>query len=489
MAGTPTILPSARVFTGPGDRLFGYDRIWVLIHAGTTKTAADYDPGHFLIRGRRGDDGSDLELLTHTLQQAHKEAAYAALHETIHDPTSLPPTYQPHHKPGQAQIALMGDMPLVWTVDFDQNRIFYDREGQHLMYEFSIPEKLPIRLRDFRPYIPMQLPVASTNYMSRISSMTAAPRDDVPEVLFDLVYRFASDYESNWRTSGLTIERYGVHSLAMGILSCFTMKFDMQKLSAPPDKQFPYLARSDFSDLLRWRVWPSPQVVSTVSFGETQIIFTERMDLAMSLVHEHFNTIVTGQIFGESKESHRRHRRVRCNSKIHYIVTSIREIQYFTKTLSIGEVSMTCTPAITLFDGVNPPSETGVRWLLSAIYKQVYPPIHRVPQLPVELQEMILDYALPPRAYDSFFRAVFAARLGLGVSFNFQSQGRLIVLRPLGGAERMRRTESEYQLMFCGRYVGLTYQVDEGAMVQSCRPPWTGADTLWHRAYQQFYQR
>lgn len=148
----------------------------------------------------------------------------------------------------------MGDTPLVWTVDFDQNRIFYDREGSHLTYDFSIPEKLPIRLRDFRPYIPMQLPIASTKHMSRICSLTAAPRDEVPEVLFDLVYRFASDYESNWRTSGLTVERYGLHSLAMGILSCFTMNFDMQKLSAHLDKRFPYLARSEYSDLLRWRV-------------------------------------------------------------------------------------------------------------------------------------------------------------------------------------------------------------------------------------------
>lgn len=382
----------------------------------------------------------------------------------------------------------MGDTPLVWTVDFDQNRIFYDREGSHLTYDFSIPEKLPIRLRDFRPYIPMQLPIASTKHMSRICSLTAAPRDEVPEVLFDLVYRFASDYESNWRTSGLTVERYGLHSLAMGILSCFTMNFDMQKLSAHLDKRFPYLARSEYSDLLRWRVWPSPQVVSTVSFGETQIIFTERMDLAMSLVHEHFNTVVTAQIFGESKESHKRHRRVRCNSKVCYIVTSIREIQHFTKTLNTGEVSMTCTPAIAFFDGVHPPSKTGVRWLLNAIYKQVYPPIHRVQQLPVELQEIILDYALPRRAYHVFFRAVFAARLGLGVSFNFQLQGRPIVLRPLGGAE-MRITESEYELMFWGRYVGLTYQVEEGAMVQRWHPPWTGADTQWHRTYQQFGQR
>jgi hypothetical protein len=77
MSGIQTILPSARVFTGPGDRLFGYDRIWVIIYAGIAKTArinapTTYDPGHHLIKGRCGHDGSDLELITHILQQATK---------------------------------------------------------------------------------------------------------------------------------------------------------------------------------------------------------------------------------------------------------------------------------------------------------------------------------------------------------------------------------------------------------------------------------
>jgi hypothetical protein len=75
MASMPIILPSARVFTGPGDRLFGYERIWVLVYAGAalkTSTLPHKHHSHHLIRGRHGDDGSDLELLTHILQQARK---------------------------------------------------------------------------------------------------------------------------------------------------------------------------------------------------------------------------------------------------------------------------------------------------------------------------------------------------------------------------------------------------------------------------------
>jgi hypothetical protein len=384
----------------------------------------------------------------------------------------------------------MSDTPLVWTVDFDRNRIFYDREGHHLTWNFSLPEHLPIRLTDFQPYTPMQLPIASSKQVSSMCSTKAAPQDDAPQVLFDMVYRLASDYERTWRTAGLTIKRYGLHPLAMGILSCLTMNFDMRKISAAHQKQHPDVAQFNFSDLLRWRAWPGAQVVSTVSFGETQVIFTERMDLATSLVHEHFNTMITSQPFGVTRDSHKRHRRLRCNITVHYIVTSIREIQYFTKTLGMGPIRMTCTPVIPFFDGVDPPSETAVRWLLNAIYGQAYPHVPLLQKLPVELQEMIIDYACPPPdRYDAFDRAVFAARLGLGASFNFRTRGRAIVLCAPSEDGEMQPAELKYQLRFWDRYVGLTYQVDGDTTKQSPPSRWSEDDTKWHIRYKAFWQK
>jgi hypothetical protein len=75
MASIPLILPSARVFAGPGDRLSGYDRIWVIVYAGAalkTSTWPRRHHRHHLIRGRRGVDSSDLELLMHVLHEADK---------------------------------------------------------------------------------------------------------------------------------------------------------------------------------------------------------------------------------------------------------------------------------------------------------------------------------------------------------------------------------------------------------------------------------
>jgi hypothetical protein len=63
-----------------------------------------------------------------------------------------------------------------------------------------------------------------------ICSPAAAPRDVVPESLFRLVYRMATDYEHKWRMFGLTVESHGLNHLAMGILSCFTLNFEVRKV-------------------------------------------------------------------------------------------------------------------------------------------------------------------------------------------------------------------------------------------------------------------
>jgi hypothetical protein len=34
MASVPLVLPGVRLFLGPGDALFEYNRIWVVLHAG-----------------------------------------------------------------------------------------------------------------------------------------------------------------------------------------------------------------------------------------------------------------------------------------------------------------------------------------------------------------------------------------------------------------------------------------------------------------------
>jgi len=390
----------------------------------------------------------------------HSEDAYNELCEALsEDPLGRLCSVESQ----QCHAALRGDTPLVWTVDLNQTRIFYDREGLHLVHEFSLPWKGPLRLRHFQTYIPAELPPQICKQSSMICSHAAAPRDVVPKTLYDLVYRMVTDYEHNWRGSGLTVERYGMHHLAMGILSCFTLNFEVQKIGWRNTHLHPYLTRVRSSNLLRWRVWPSPQVLTTVSLGATQVIFTERMDLATSMVHEHFATLVLGDLYNLAHElGVEESGNTPFYVKVQYVVTSLREIQCFSKVHSKGESTMTCTPVQDFFDGANPPSEVGVRWLLNSIHGHKYPlhtPIH---DLPLEIQEMILEYACPSSSYNVLDRAIFSAQLDLGLPFNFQQQSYPFRSCELSDEREMDPGRSEYQVRIWGDYVGMTYQLDDG---------------------------
>jgi hypothetical protein len=80
MASRLLVLPSARIFVGPGDRLFGYDRIWVVVYAGRGQgdgpdRRAPRD--HHFLQGRHGEESKDLELLSDVLRLSNKGTASA----------------------------------------------------------------------------------------------------------------------------------------------------------------------------------------------------------------------------------------------------------------------------------------------------------------------------------------------------------------------------------------------------------------------------
>jgi hypothetical protein len=122
--------------------------------------------------------------------------------------------------------------------------------------------------------------------------------------------------------------------------------------------------------------------------------------------------------------------------------------------------------------------------MLNAIHQETYPAHSPIPDLPLELQEMILDYACPPETHHLFDRAIFAAKLGIGVPFSFQSQTFSVRLRMLHKEGEIDPTEPEYHVLFWAEYVGMTYQVDKGEYVGmtfqvdkggTIKPPWSKA--------------
>jgi hypothetical protein len=110
--------------------------------------------------------------------------------------------------------------------------------------------------------------------------------------------------------------------------------------------------------------------------------------------------------------------------------------------------------------------------MLNAIHQETYPAHSPIPDLPLELQEMILDYACPSETHHLFDRAIFAAKLGIGVPFSFQSQTLPIRLCTLSKEREIDPTDPEYHVMFWDEYVGMTYQVDRGGTI---KPSWSKA--------------
>jgi hypothetical protein len=320
--------------------------------------------------------------------------------------------------------------------------------------------------------MPRELPLQSSKQLSKMCSCAAAPRDVVPDRLYRVVYRLASDYERNWRESGFSIQRDGLHNLALGLLSCFTLELDVQQVDRFDIHTFKHSSRVNPHNLLRWRTWPSPQVVTTVSLGTTQIIFTERMDSAVSLVHEHFANVVLkdiGQFVykrSDYKTPQARLPIIRRGYngfyvKVHYVVTSVKEIQCFTKVHSKHKTTMVCTPIETFFSGTGPPSETGLRWLLNAIYRYTYPVSTQIHRLPIELQEMILNYTFPPLTSNVFSRAIFAAQLDIGMPFHFKQLRHSFRTCDFNEKRAMNSRQPEYQVRIWGDYVGMSYQLDD----------------------------
>lgn len=340
----------------------------------------------------------------------------------------------------------------------DQGRIFYDREGVHLMFESPLPANHSLKLRHFQPYVQIELPMHRSKQMTTVCSPMVAPSDTIPQSLYDLVYGLAKDYEYNWRSSGFTAERDGLHHLAMGILSCFTLNIDPDKIEPEGFAQDEWCAKwVDPGNFLCWRTWPHQQIITTISMGETQIIFTTRMDQAMMLVHEHFSSNILGQFGRAGSYANRLHNS--CQSELLYIVTSISKIQCFRVSLKEGQTTVSCTPVETFFNGCDPPTERGVRWLLNAIHGKNYPlrtPIHN---LPLELQEMIFCYAFPFIEGNIFKGAILRAELNIGIPFNFRSGDDPVVSCGLGMERELDLEESDYRIRIWNWYVGITYQV------------------------------
>lgn len=337
--------------------------------------------------------------------------------------------------------AFRADRPQVWTVDFDQDRIFLDREDLHLVHPFSLPEVYSIRIERFEPYTPADLPPWKPKQLR--TSWTLP--DVIPQQLFDLVYRLVSDYYHSWYGRKFSIESpRGLQQLGFGILSCLTLNFKAS--SWHPDTfnadSWPWETNMS-SNLLRWRTWPTPPVVPTIDLGRVVIIFSARLEDAARLVQDHY-------MQGIGKNTHQ----PSPFPEIIYVVTTLRAIQVFKKTQTTTEATF----AVSFLYDDGTVSPIAVRWLLNAIHGHWYPLTTPIHPLPIEIHELILDHA----STCDIDRAVYASLLGIGMPFNWTSGNIPLKHLELLNIRHINGIHPEQRLMFWDEYMGLSYQPDSG---------------------------
>ncbi|KAF2789438.1 hypothetical protein K505DRAFT_328237 [Melanomma pulvis-pyrius CBS 109.77] len=337
--------------------------------------------------------------------------------------------------------AFRADHPQVWTVDFDQERVFLDRENLHLVHPCSRYGMFKLRIERFEPYTPADLPPWKPTQLHRCWTLP----DVIPQQLFDLVYRLVSDYYRSWYGRRFSIESpRGLQQLGFGLLSCLTLNF--KTTSWHPDTfnsdSWPWETNMS-SNLLRWRTWPTPPVVPTIDLGRVVIIFTARLEDAARLVQTHYM-----QAIGKTTN------RPSPFPDTIYVVTTLRALQVFKKTQTTTEATF----AVSFLYDDGTLSPVAVRWFLNAIHGHGYPLTTQIHRLPIEIQELILENA----STCDIDRAVYASILGIGVPFNWKSGNIPLKHLELLNIRHINGIHPEQRLMFWGEYMGLSYQPDSG---------------------------
>ncbi|KAH8708446.1 hypothetical protein GQ44DRAFT_464376 [Phaeosphaeriaceae sp. PMI808] len=151
-------------------------------------------------------------------------------------------------KPHLSNSVTDDEEPILWAVDFNRNRVFHDRFGFHRTFEFSLPETGSIinyNVHEFqdpasklidvmdpllrasidaaqksmclKAYKPMGLSPKLCPALPAKCSFAAAPRDVIPQSLYDPVFRITADYQNMARDRHITPNSFG---FTISILAC-----------------------------------------------------------------------------------------------------------------------------------------------------------------------------------------------------------------------------------------------------------------------------
>jgi hypothetical protein len=429
---------SAQLFLGSGDKLSEFNGIWIIVCQARREVVGNNVHGH-----------QELTLLSSCINNLPGKNHGRTLSCIFHDDniafTSTGLTrylrygqHSPKHWPATQ----------VWTVDFDQARIYLDRDDYHYVHDFPrSAHSDSLTIPRFRPCTPVDLPIWKPRVL-----LSWTPPDVIPQQLFDLVYRLVADYHANWRGRGYSANTADkLQKLGFGVFSCFTLNFKAE-LCDPSTFENYHECRQDRNqwrpssylgcNYLRWRTWPSPPVVPTINLEHAVIILSQNLDNAARLVQDHYMDVACD---GSAQP------------ELTYVVTSMSCVQLFKKTAT----TFATTPIIGFLQPAGSPSPRAVAWLLNAIHGHWYPLTTHLHKLPLELQELTLSHITPC----DIERAKYAALLDIGIPFAWSvtHEREIVPLRLLNMQHPSRprqisKTYPKQDITIWEDYLGLSYQ-------------------------------
>jgi hypothetical protein len=324
----------------------------------------------------------------------------------------------------------------VWTFDLDKDTLRCDKERYHMQVSLEHARRTPLAMSDFEPYALPAYPDTSCNIFSEAS--WSPQRQGLDQSLLQrrkaLVFRVLSDFTLQWKHvlrgpyNNSTFRR-----LAYAVVRIITLDFTVVEFTTPRQSIGGPLVKPQ--DLPKWNPWGG----DIVRHGGVSIVMCQHTPHAICLIRANFRKwVLSNQNSNSIRMS---------DAAKTYLIFSMQEIilyQISSELEKHSKVEPLFTNTFTL-------STEAIVILLAAT--QQHAPKLSIQDVPVELQDMILDKC----AAGPLQHAKLGCNLNIGSPFTWKWNDRDIE-REQCIRNRSDGTPVESQIWFDNCFSGLAYK-------------------------------
>lgn len=325
----------------------------------------------------------------------------------------------------------------VWNFDLDSDVLRCNKKDHKLWIPLSVVREHPVTISDFKPYEPPILPEYP------LESFFRKPHSKLKRTILDLqrlkrdkafISRLLSDFAFQWRH--ILCSRYNkstFQKLAYAIIRIATLNFSVVEETR---------SRQGLGGFHVWihqlPEWDPPRG-NFVRVGGTTIVMSQHIPHALTPIQEDFAKREFS--IREQNTSNTAER------SYTYLILSVREVFLY----QISSESVRYTKPERLYDGTHPPSNEAINLLLEATQTSL--PTSPIHDLPIELQDMILDHV----SAGPIERAKVSCKLNIGSSFLWKCGDRAME-REESHTNRTPWSLVESQIMFGNHFSGVVYK-------------------------------